>query len=70
MSCRVQFYFSSAGIAGDPHKLLVAIDVNSGSKIMKSFNRSSPFIIFRLRRLRKKMLKEFEILCGSKPEVI
>lgn len=55
----VKTYISSAGVAGDPHKLLVMIFKNK--KYYRLFRSGS---IWSLRRCRKKLLKEIELTTG------
>lgn len=58
------FYISSAGVAGDPHKLVV-LELSGGSKFFQLFNSKS---LRSLRRAKKKLRKEAELVTGARYE--
>jgi len=59
---KVSFHISTAGIAGDPHKLLIA---ETGSRTEREmFNSNS---LWSLRRAKRRLMKRLEILTGRKP---
>lgn len=51
------------GLAGDLHQLLVGVD-QEGRRISELFDRST-FPLWNLRRAKKKILKQFELLSGQ-----
>lgn len=60
---KISFY-TYCGVAGDLQGMLVGSD-STGTKVCKLYNRSI-FPLWNLRRAKKKILKEFEILTGKK----
>ena len=63
---KIHFY-TYCGEAGDLQELLVGVSP-SGRKVYQLFTRVGFFHLFNLRRAKKKILKEFEILTGRKSE--
>jgi hypothetical protein len=59
----VDFHLYS-GLAGDPHVLLVGKS-EEGVKLDVLYSRTLPFPVFRLRRLKNRLLKQMEALTGK-----
>jgi len=55
---KINFYISSAGVSGDPDKLLVAMTSN-GNRYCRSFNHNSNFSLW---RAKKKLIKRIKLL--------
>lgn len=63
--CRkISFYISSAGVSGDPYKLLYGVDHELEFKCCELFNENS---IWSLKRAKKKIIKKIKAL---EPEYI
>ena len=60
----MKFYLYT-GLAGDYHQLLVG--KKNGVKVSRLYNRVAMFKTFRLRRLKKQLMAEYEILTGDTP---
>ena len=56
------------GLAGDDHELLIA-DTEDGARFDTLFNRSW-FPLWSLRKAKKKLIKEIEIITGQTVEVV
>lgn len=62
----INFYVSSAGIAGDSYKLLVGI--KDGIKMSEGFTNFGIFKTWNLKRAKKRLIKKFNLLETSRIE--
>lgn len=60
---KLKFYISSAGVAGDPYKLLVACDEN-GDKLGNILFKDDSLLSLRWNK--RKLMKKIELTTGQK----
>ncbi len=60
---KLKFYISSAGVAGDSHKLLFACNEYGNKEGYILFNKNS---LFSLRWNKRKLIKKIELTTGQK----